>query len=106
MCAGERVGSCERVAWALLVEPLLLPSPVPLAAQIWGGRHFEKFKTSYPGRSLRRARTWAPRLVSVPSILGRAVHPTRSQGPKTTELTGEGELLPPHSREPWEPWEP
>ena len=66
---GECVGSCESAARALLAEQLLLllSSPAPLVVQIWGGSHFEEYKISYPGRSLQRACTWAPRLVSAPS---------------------------------------
>ena len=90
---GKCVGTCESV----------LGSPVGAAATAtaqpgasgsvdWGRSLHEEFKISYPGSSLRRACTRPPRLVSVPSVPGRAAHPNaaRTQGPETAELTGEG----------------
>lgn len=79
------------------------PSTALLTVHIWGGSHFEEFKISSLRRSLWRASTSAPRCVSTPSTLGRAVHTaTRIWDQRLWYLLGRELLLP----LPWAPWEP
>ena len=83
-------GTSEQAAWALLAEQL--PNPALLAAEVWGGSHFEEFKISFSGISLWSAGTLVPTLDSVPSAPGRAAHAVvaANQDPRTAVLSGEG----------------
>ena len=86
----KRAGTCENVAWAFLLLPLL-SSLVLLAVQIWGRSQLKEFEISSSGRSPRSAYTWAP-LCNLYHRQERAAHLTaaRSQGPEIVVLTGIG----------------
>ena len=63
--------------WEWEAQVLLVEQPE--ATQLWDGRHFEEFKISSSGRNLQSPCTVVTRPVSVPSTLGRAMHPRHRQ---------------------------